>query len=588
MAYAPGITLRPWTVGGTTTTESGEALFTRAKVTASRSLMLWGATAWRYESSTKTITSTEGAQVSGELPVCDQSGWRTEGGAVIDVSVPLSYTHTYTIKVSQFRKDSAGREIPVGEERTYANVFIPTGDLSPFDLDAMLPVSTVAGGVVLVPDTWGSMVAAAEAAATSSALNAPASMAALGLRTALASGTTTTGIAVVGDSTGNETSEWPSLLGIRIAEAHPALTVRQMLWSDAAQDLVGPVTIQTGTAGEQYLDTTAGAASRALSLSRSPHTPGALDVRVRASLPDWTPADVNVLVAREGGAGKRSWYLVVGASGTVTLHYSVDGSSLLSAASTVAPTVADGEKLWLRATYTPGVSTVFYTSMDGLAWTQLGAAVANSTGALFDAATPYELGGRQGGTMGNTARIYAVDVRTGVDGAPIVPRLPALWGGSSIAAPVVGAPVLTLVNGSHPGAGLGYWTAARLAKALPDYGQQVAFLSLSHNEAASCGPDFGRRYIATLAALRAQQPHVPIVALTQNPQVAPREAFLIAAHAARRADIFTATAATGTASVDTYAAFAGVTATAIGADGIHPTATGSALWRDVVADALGL
>jgi len=163
VAYALGITLRPWTVGGTTTTEAGEALFTRAKVTASRSLMLWGATGWRYESATRTITSTEGAQVSGELPVCDQSGWRTEGGAIIDVSVPNSYTHTYTIKVSQFRKDSAGREIPVGEERTYANVFIPTGDLSPFDLDAMLPVSTQAGGVVLVPGTWDARVAAAEA-----------------------------------------------------------------------------------------------------------------------------------------------------------------------------------------------------------------------------------------------------------------------------------------------------------------------------------------------------------------------------------------------------------------------------------------
>lgn len=31
MTYAPGIVLRPWTVGGTTTTEAGEALFTRAK-----------------------------------------------------------------------------------------------------------------------------------------------------------------------------------------------------------------------------------------------------------------------------------------------------------------------------------------------------------------------------------------------------------------------------------------------------------------------------------------------------------------------------------------------------------------------------
>ena len=164
MVYAPGIILRPWTVGGTTTTEAGEALFTRAKVTASRSLMLWGATGWRYESSTKTITSTEGAQVSGDLPVCDQSGWRTENNAIIDVaSVPGSYTHVYTIKVSQFRKDSAGREVPVGEERTYANVFIPTGDGSPVDLDTLLPVGTVAGGVVLVPDTWSARLDALEA-----------------------------------------------------------------------------------------------------------------------------------------------------------------------------------------------------------------------------------------------------------------------------------------------------------------------------------------------------------------------------------------------------------------------------------------
>lgn len=165
MTYAPEIILRPWTVGGTTTTEAGEPLFTRAKVTASRSLMLWGATGWRYESATRTITSTEGAQVSGDLPVCDQSGWRTEGNAIIDVSVPNSYTHTYTIKVTQFRKDASGREIPVGEERTYANVFIPTGDLSPFDLDMMLPVATVAGGVVLVPDSLSARVDALEAGA---------------------------------------------------------------------------------------------------------------------------------------------------------------------------------------------------------------------------------------------------------------------------------------------------------------------------------------------------------------------------------------------------------------------------------------
>lgn len=242
----------------------------------------------------------------------------------------------------------------------------------------------------------------------------------------------------------------------------------------------------------------------------------------------------------------------------------------------------------VRAVYSPGVSTTFYTSTDGMAWTQLGAAVANSSAALFDAATPYELGGRQGGTHGNTAKIYIVDIRDGEDGAPVVPRLPALWGGTSIAAPVVGAPVLTLVNGSHPGADLAYWTAARMAKALPDYGQQVAFLSLSHNEGASYGPDFGRRYATVLTALSAQQPNAPVVALTQNPQAAPRAAVLVAAHAGRRADIFATASASGVAVVDIYAPFVGVEASTIATDGIHPNATGSALWCNIVASATGL
>lgn len=167
MPYPPAITLRPCTLGGSTALESGTQLVLTAEITASRSLK-WGATGWQFPSLTRTVTGSEGAELSFSLPVTDLAGWRLndDSGSIIDVSVPGSYTHTYTVKL---RTLSGGRQI---DERTIGPFALPTDDLSPIDLDLMLPAPTVAGGVVSVPATWDEKVAAAEAAAIESASSA--------------------------------------------------------------------------------------------------------------------------------------------------------------------------------------------------------------------------------------------------------------------------------------------------------------------------------------------------------------------------------------------------------------------------------
>ena len=179
MAYHPGLQLATITVGGASTLESGESLVLSAHITASRSL-LWvdGDISWHYDSDTKTVDGTLGSELLIELLPCDIQGFRTQNNQIIDVSVPGSYTHLYNIRVTK-SKMVGNKKVQVGTSKDYSNVFIPTGDGSPVDLDTMQPVATVAGGVVLVPDTWDKRVAAAEAAAVAAEAVVPTTDAAV-------------------------------------------------------------------------------------------------------------------------------------------------------------------------------------------------------------------------------------------------------------------------------------------------------------------------------------------------------------------------------------------------------------------------
>lgn len=158
--YPPGIVTRTCTVGGATAQESGDPLILSVVVASSRGL-IWASTGWRLPSLPRTVASTVGSEATFELPVTSQAGFRSDSspGTIIDVSAPGSYSHTYTATVTI--------TTPTGglvSQHVIGPFPLPAEDLSPVDLDTLLPVGTQAGGVVLVPDTWGPIVAAAEAA----------------------------------------------------------------------------------------------------------------------------------------------------------------------------------------------------------------------------------------------------------------------------------------------------------------------------------------------------------------------------------------------------------------------------------------
>lgn len=126
---------------------------------------------------------------------------------------------------------------------------------------------------------------------------------------------------------------------------------------------------------------------------------GDIDIDACVALDDWTPASDMRLVSKLQAAGQRQYRLSVITTGRLRLDCSKDGTATLTVDSTVSPTVSDGGTLWVRVTRRSSDGRVqFFTSSDGSAWTQLGADVSVTSGALFDSTSILEIGSSFAGT----------------------------------------------------------------------------------------------------------------------------------------------------------------------------------------------
>ena len=398
-------------------------------------------------------------------------------------------------------------------------------------------------------------------------------------------GTRPVAIQVLGDSTGNDTNEWPNLLAQYLAAQHPAWTVKTRLWNDATQAFDGPVTLQTGPNGEQYLQGGAGQITRRIGAGAVTHISGVMDVRVKMAPDSW--AGNAVFLGRENGAGQRSWWCSMNSAGYPQFVVSSDGTALVTLTGLTPVPFAAGQAGWLRMVYTPdngsGSKTLQpYTSTDGMTWTALGGLVTSATAiAPFNATgASIDIGGR-GGATGLPGKYYEVQVRNGVDGPNTVPALVGSWVPTPVAGTAMtinGSPVLTIVNGSKPGADIAYLNdSTRLPKMTPNYGQTLIFLSDSHNESTRQDAEFLTLYDSFVTAVQSRFFGVPLLLLTQNPE---NGAVSQTAHAARRGNLLTYGRSKRIDVIDTFKAFLtdprGIPA--LMADTIHPNSDGQLLW----------
>lgn len=117
-----------------------------------------------------------------------------------------------------------------------------------------------------------------------------------------------------------------------------------------------------------------------------------LDVRARLAMNNWTPGGFGIFLAAQwpNVAGNNGWLLGISAAGNLQLNWTANGTTQLTRTSTIIPGFNAGTDHWVRATLdvdngAAGHDVRFYTSTDGVTWTQLGATVTTAgTTSIFN------------------------------------------------------------------------------------------------------------------------------------------------------------------------------------------------------------
>lgn len=153
---------------------------------------------------------------------------------------------------------------------------------------------------------------------------------------------------------------------------------------------------------------------------------GDIDVRIKTSLPDWTPGSLSTHASKfRSSDNNRSWWFHQRTDGTLGLRWSTDGTNEILEYSSAAVGASDGTTKRVR--YTLDVSNGsnvyevrFYTSDDGSTWTSLGSTrTGGSATSIFNSAAVVRVGGVGTGTETLSGAVYYAEVRSGIDGTKV-------------------------------------------------------------------------------------------------------------------------------------------------------------------------
>ena len=148
---------------------------------------------------------------------------------------------------------------------------------------------------------------------------------------------------------------------------------------------------------------------------------GDIDLRAKVALTDWTPSEAKAIIVKRDSSSTRSYIFTVGTTGTLELGISTTGSNQINYASSVEVSVADGAVKWIRATRVASTgNTQFFTSDDGVSWTQLGTDVSGTSGNIFNSTSSLVIGsiGLSGANVFD-GTFYRAQVFNGIDGTKV-------------------------------------------------------------------------------------------------------------------------------------------------------------------------
>lgn len=154
-----------------------------------------------------------------------------------------------------------------------------------------------------------------------------------------------------------------------------------------------------------------------------------IDVRVHLSMDSWTPGAAQVLLSKMNGAGERAFYLSVTTTGCLEFAHSEDGTTWLTATSTVPLGYTAGTSHWVRATLLEdnGLGdreVTFWKSEDGSTWSVVETGFSfPGPGNIWDAsAARIQISASQESPSSNSlaGSVYRAEVRGSIGGALLV------------------------------------------------------------------------------------------------------------------------------------------------------------------------
>lgn len=367
-------------------------------------------------------------------------------------------------------------------------------------------------------------------------------------------------IQVLGASSGDETDEWPYLLGEWLGQQFPDFCVVYSVWMDGTQDFAGQVTLQEGAHGQRHIAFN-GAETRKIEAGAIGDITGDLELRLDLSLDDWTPGSTTTMFARYGSSGSAGWRLRIDSTGRLILAWSPDGTAVVTATASTGLGFSDGARYQIKVELdvdndaSGWTVRFFYRLVGDTTWTQLGADVtgAGVTSVFNPPGRYYELGGYGNATSVINGKIYAAEIRQGIGGPIISPQPVEAWVQGASVSPDGGSPTIYLVNSSKAGGDISYYTTGnRLSLMLPDYRRSLFIASIGHNEdTQTSGKTWTDMLDSFLVSVKAQLPNSELAFITQNPQTGATR-FL---HKNRMAELKPWTNRNNIALLDTYRAF---------------------------------
>jgi hypothetical protein len=151
---------------------------------------------------------------------------------------------------------------------------------------------------------------------------------------------------------------------------------------------------------------------------------GDIDIRADIAPLDWSGVGTQGVVTKRLGSSNISYHLSIENNGSLSARFSSDGSFNTGEAafSSESTGFAGGLRRWVRVTRSATTGDVmFFTSVDGVAWTQLGTTQSTNPGNIYDGTAEVRIGANAVNDWYWAGRAFYAEIRNGIDG-PVVAR----------------------------------------------------------------------------------------------------------------------------------------------------------------------